>query len=392
MLLAFVLNFGLMALQLPSVSGVFPGAIALCGIAQLIANSLLIGSSFFFSPAASMDEQLSALLAPPLPESSELRRCWQPLGTVEASVVWLLGLLLAVLPALVLYTGQLIQLPMLCDDLRAPLFLMFLSAPVTHMAGLIGHQGSGYALYQPLYGGFRYVTAQSFGWLLYAIAVALTLIGALNGWLCQTDNMLPICFFAQATISSSVLFFEPSGTTPASPPKPSSSTVDLPWRPVVLGLAAVAALHIALLPSESAAPLGWAALATLCVVTLSGIHMVWTHVWLIGSGAVLLTGDPTALAVAACLGANISAVWYIALIWRREMRVPLRAMNGWSRWICGDLIGLREADYKGNVSLGIVHSLPTGFFITDIGVHLVPTLVLLQLAAPHITVVTVVLG
>jgi len=223
--------------------------------------------------------------------------------------------------------------------------------------------------------------------------------------------MLPLCFFAQATISSSVLFFEASSSQASeaadAPPldlnkssdpadsAPEGSSLQRRWteisqRHLAIGVAGLAALYLSLLPSESTAPLGWAALSTLCIVTLSGLHMVWTHVWLFGSGAVLLTGNPTALAVAACLGANISTVWYIALVKRREMQVPGRAMHGWSRWIGGELFSLK--DWEGNMSLRIIHSLPTGFFITDLGVHLVPTLVLLQLAAPHITAVSVVLG
>ena len=131
-------------------------------------------------------------------------------------------------------------------------------------------------------------------------------------------------------------------------------------------------------------------LVSVCLVTVSGLHMVWTHVWLVASAALLLTGDAFALSVAACLGANISAVWYISLTRRSQMAIPSRAMHGWSRWICEDLFN--KQNWQGRVSFRLIHSLPTGFFITDMGVHLLPTLVLLQLSAEHITPLSVVLG
>ena len=90
------------------------------------------------------------------------------------------------------------------------------------------------------------------------------------------------------------------------------------------------------------------------------------------------------------LGANISVTWYCALYAKRELGVPWRAMYGWSKWLCEDLASV--ADWKGNLSWRPIHSLPTGFFLTDLGVHLLPTLILLQLAAAHIDLLSVLLG
>ena len=50
------------------------------------------------------------------------------------------------------------------------------------------------------------------------------------------------------------------------------------------------------------------------------------------------------------------------------------------------------SDWKGNLSWRPIRSLPTGFFLTDLGVHLLPTLILLQLAADHIDLLSVLLG
>eukprot|EP00658_Telonema_sp_P-2_P062807 TRINITY_DN51489_c0_g1_i1.p1 TRINITY_DN51489_c0_g1~~TRINITY_DN51489_c0_g1_i1.p1 ORF type:complete len:163 (-),score=30.81 TRINITY_DN51489_c0_g1_i1:137-625(-) len=157
--------------------------------------------------------------------------------------------------------------------------------------------------------------------------------------------MLPLLFFAQATVSSSVLFFEAPTQiqTAVSPPKPAhlnTPSVELSTTRVMGVIVVAGAAHVALLVSNQIETLGWLVLATLSVVTASGLHMVWTHVWLFGSGAALLTGSELALATAACLGANISVVWYTCLVTRREMRVPDRAMQGWSRWICEDLFNL----------------------------------------------------
>ena len=56
-------------------------------------------------------------------------------------------------------------------------------------------------------------------------------------------------------------------------------------------------------------------LTGVCVLTYfplscSGIHLLWTHLWLVMTGTILLTGSPLALASMACLGLNINVTWY----------------------------------------------------------------------------------
>ena len=205
---------------------------------------------------------------------------------------------------------------MLCDDYWLPLLLMFLSVPTSHLSGVLAHQHCGYNFVQPFFGGFKYVTAQSFGWLIYAIALSGAIISALNGWLCATQNMLPLLFFAQATISSSVLWFEalPEAEAQNRDKEEQLAHYKIDWSTAVLCMSTVAALHVVLAATSGTATLGWIVLTTICMLTVAGLHMVWTHVWLIASAAVLLTGNSFALSVVACLGVNISGVWYLVQV------------------------------------------------------------------------------
>ena len=91
-----------------------------------------------------------------------------------------------------------------------------------------------------------------------------------------------------------------------------------------------------------------------------------------------MTGNKVLLSSAAMLGLNISCVWYGTLLRRPELTVPGRAVAGWSKWICDDLLGGLQ-DWEGNVSWKPVESLLTGFLVTDLGVHLLPTLILLRM-------------
>merc|ERR1712086_1210990 len=126
-------------------------------------------------------------------------------------------------------------------------------------------------------------------------------ISALNGWLCATQNMLPLLFFAQATISSSVLWFEalPEAEAQNRDKEEQLAHYKIDWSTAVLCMSAVAALHVVLAATSGTATLGWIVLTTICVLTVAGLHMVWTHVWLIASAAVMLTGNSFALSVVA---------------------------------------------------------------------------------------------
>ena len=70
--------------------------------------------------------------------------------------------------------------------------------------------------------------------------------------------------------------------------------------------------------------------------------------------------------------------------------MPARALQGWATWLLGDVLAAprgwrgswREITWSARDLWP--DTLLTGFALADLGMHLVPTLLLLQLAAPHI--------
>lgn len=101
MLLSCVLNIALVACQLETLAHVLPGTLGLCACGAAVANGLLLVSPFFFEAADEARET---------PPSSPQWAGWPK----EASVVWMLGIGLAVVPQLVLYGAQVILVPEAC--------------------------------------------------------------------------------------------------------------------------------------------------------------------------------------------------------------------------------------------------------------------------------------
>jgi len=376
-------------------------------------------------------------------------------------VLYVLGIVLAVMPPLILYLVKGLGVVGVHDYIgvtpRTLIFCMLASAPLSHVSGVVSWRD--YNLVMPLEGGFEFMMTQGMGWFLYGIGLAAVIIMALNEVdSADLEHVIPLLFFAQASISVSTRYFrEPrkntpeqtaavavdeggvatrtrsrkslglagksAGTlsgatdrdgagdnasgarrsTPVSGPSEVESldgdinnilitdAVAIP-RVVVFGLVALMGAGSYLCdPLHSPDRMGWLLLFGLIFITQIGLHMVWTHVWLVSSAAIILTGNTLLLSSAAMLGLNISCVWYGTLLRKRELGVPGRAMHGWSQWICEDLLG-GLAEWRGNVSYKPIDSLMTGFLVTDIGVHLLPTLILLQLSAAHISFLSVVLG
>ena len=77
----------------------------------------------------------------------------------------------------------------------------------------------------------------------------------------------------------------------------------------------------------------------------------------------------------------------------RALQLPARALQGWSRWLCADALGAprgwrgRWAELSLPLGSGAraTHSMLVGFGVVDLGMHLLPSLALLQRAAPHVT-------
>lgn len=403
MMFGLVLNFGLVAGREETLAEVFPGLVLIAGLLQFSANMLLIVSLSLFRCGA--------------PGSN---RVWPTSSGWASRVAWICGFVLAVVPPALLSVLHFFGLRGVSDSLGLTpsrlLFVMFLSAPLSHFSGLLG-RGDGcnsYKLFQPFQGGFEFVFTQSFGWLLYGVSVLLFVVGCLQKWsVSDMTGLLPALFFAQVCISASMTYFNPENimdrtpdTSPAASPRraprqaaasAANASGQTHWSSDVSWVLCGALISV---PSaviyvtewwQTAEGVGWLLLAVLLLVTLAGFHMVWTHLWLLGSAAVLLTGNDALLGVAAMTGLNICGMWYVSLWLKRDLEVPHLAMFGWSHWICEDLIG-GLASWQGNVSWDPVNSLMTGFFLTDLGVHLLPAMLLLQKAAPHVTFKSVACG
>jgi len=139
----------------------------------------------------------------------------------------------------------------------------------------------------------------------------------------------------------------------------------------------------------SVAACAWCGVILLCSITLAGCHMVWTHFWLITTGMLYFTGNPTALATATAVGILINVPWYFLLLFHgvRE-NCAGKAWVGWSTWILS-WFGCPPA-WKNEQECPVFAYI--GFHVVDLGVHLCPSLVLTQLFADDITLTTVVVA
>lgn len=346
MLTGLFLNFGIGAtiakqrLDAPFANGV----IALFGGLQLFGQMLLLGSLPLFHREA------------PVTEDRETRAIRPGRGQMAAVVVWLCALLLAVGP-IVLWITTRVQLytsadgePWLAAEPSILFLAMLLSAPLSHISGLIQY-GSKYHIIQPLFGGFTYILNQVFGWSLYASSVVAVLAFAfihhpVSESAHDIEHYIPLCFAAQVLIAASIPYFNSQDDpvrpkTTESPPQYKLGTVEhqTSERTAVLrtSLLGVGTCFVALLFALAwewgtgylIANSGWVIFGLFGFVTLSGFHIVYTHVWLVTSACLMLVDNDLAHASCACLGVNISCAWYASLCLQRDLRIPWRALDGW---------------------------------------------------------------
>jgi len=368
-LVSFVMYYSLIACLWGDV--ILIGLPTLCAINVIFSTPVLLMSLALFAPVSAI----------PLPIKSLQH---SKIAPILSKIVWIVALVLAILPFTSLGIFQFSP--------RLMLVCMFISAPISHFSGVLRFQR--FSIIQPMIGGVKFIILQSIGWFLYGVSLAVLLTLSLNFPSSITQEslkmLIPLCFFAQVLISISIQVWQAPAATPVE--SDSESSVDthfVHFSMLVIPAILFAVIIWGLGIPDSREHSGWLLFAVLAICTISGFHLVWTHVWLIASGAVIMTGNELGLAVCACLGVNVSVCWYCALFYRKDVRVPARAMMGWSRWICTELVGLID-EWERHVSWK--NSLLLGFHLTDLGLHLLPTLILLQLAAQHITFLTVVLG
>lgn len=113
-------------------------------------------------------------------------------------------------------------------------------------------------------------------------------------------------------------------------------------------------------------------LPALVVLTLCGVHLVYTHVWAIAT--ILAVCDRTGgchgrMGVLTAMGIAITIPWYGLLICRYKDDAVGRAISGWGRWIAEDICG---CDWPYD-STTVPISIRLGYHLVDLAVHFLPT-------------------
>lgn len=186
---------------------------------------------------------------------------------------------------------------------------------------------------------------------------------------------------------------KPNKAAPTPPPIQHTLFLELPARPFLAALVLYLSFFVL---SSSFIPLqvyGWVFLVGIILFTACGFHLVLTHLHLLATCAVFLVDDPFALSVCACMGLGIMLPWYSTLLLHGDRyNVPNRAFGGWGEWITRDLFGIWTGiDYR-TVPPAALQLWMMLFHLTDLALHLLPPLMLLQLAAAHISLASVVVG
>jgi len=373
------------------------GGFVILGMAQLAANALVELSPVVFEGARPVKS--GACAAKASAGAPAARRRW---ASVASLCLWALALLLTLWAAAVLLSpahGTLAR--------RRAVAALFLSAPLCHGASAFAHAHS---IYQPLAGGVGYVIVQGYAWTLYGAATTLAVVGKMHDvGIAHADHTVPMLFFSAVLIAASTMVFEDTAVAhsqshapPQSAPRLATSAAfyDVPTGACASAVAACCAVAYGLGGLDSAEACGLTILVSATAATVAGFHLVFTHYWLLLAGCATLMQAPALTSTLAVLGVNISLVWYLSLLRQSELLIPARAVIGWAVW-CYDVVGaaapvspvgaalsrwgLHRAEFIERVSWEPIQSVFSGFALLDIGLHLVPTLILLRLGADRIS-------
>jgi hypothetical protein len=88
------------------------------------------------------------------------------------------------------------------------------------------------------------------------------------------------------------------------------------------------------------------------------------------------------------MGLNIALPWYATLLGSSHAFVIQRALTGWGRFLICELGGAKEVDYA-TMHQGCLPCFVLTFHLVDVAFHFLPPLMLLQLAADNITLLSV---
>ncbi|KAJ1454240.1 hypothetical protein M885DRAFT_522047 [Pelagophyceae sp. CCMP2097] len=129
------------------------------------------------------------------------------------------------------------------------------------------------------------------------------------------------------------------------------------------------------------------ALALVLAVNLAGLHMVWTHLWMLSTILVSLEHAAGAawlepwLGSLTCAGLSITVGWYATLVVHRRADFVGRAMAGWGEWtldVCkaAGVVGAEAVLPYDFTCLPV--ALRLGYHFCDVAIHFFPTFFLLQ--------------
>ena len=115
--------------------------------------------------------------------------------------------------------------------------------------------------------------------------------------------------------------------------------------------------------------LGYGAAAAISVMTLSGVHIVWTHVWAALTLFAIVSRDELLIGGMTVLGTAITISWYsmlAAFTWGTD---PVgKAVHGWAQWIIIDLCGCEKCPFD---ETSVPLMLRLGFHLVDLSVRII---------------------
>jgi hypothetical protein len=289
-----------------------------------------------------------------------------------------------------------------CSNRTAAWFLL-LCMPVTHLVSACCIEG--YSFVQPASGGFEFMLVQSYGWILVGLALTTQLAFVASGT-CSPIVTLGLSFTGCALIALSVRYFRSPGKARQTRVQQAlfqssmlektaaSGTAQLPQNSgpadLLMALAGGLGFWSAMVSSDfvpwpSVKGVAWMFVTTVVSCNIAGFHILWTWTHAVISLLIVTTGNEFWIGVCGVMGFTIAVPWYVMLARFWRLSIQTRTLSGWGPWVIeacgfflGDLGGWRPSQINRQATL-------IGFHLIDIGVHLIPPLILLQASAMYIT-------